>query len=69
MNETLISCHNIILFPFSAHLANPVWGVYLEAQAVFCDGDFTIEIYGTVEYKVIKAMNGAGFHVRSLKQN
>ena len=60
MNETFISCHNIILFPFSDHLANPVWGVYLETQAELCDGSLTIEIHGTEEMKNAETMNGTG---------
>ena len=66
MNETLISCHNIILFPFSAKLANPAVGVYLEAHAEL-GTDFSVEFYGTVGDKVIEAMNGTGVPYKIFK--
>ena len=38
---------------FLAHLVNPSVGAYLEAHAGLCDGDLSIEFYGTVGDKVI----------------
>ena len=70
MNETFISRHNIILLPFSAHLANPLWGAYLYAQAALFDGSLTIEIYGTEgDEKWLKLLTEKAFYIRSLKQN
>ena len=45
---------------FLAHLVNPSVGAYLEAHAGLCDGDLSIEFYGTVGDKVIEAMNESG---------
>ena len=45
---------------FLAHLVNPPVGAYLEAHSGLCDGDLSIEFYGTVGDKVIEAMNESG---------
>ena len=50
-----------------AHLANPALAAYLEAHAGLCDGELTVEIYGTVEDKVIEAMNGTGVPYKIFK--
>ena len=46
---------------FLAHLVNPPVGAYLEVHAGLCDGDLSIEFYGTVGDKVIEAMNAVSY--------
>ena len=52
---------------FLAHLVNPHIGAYLEAHAGLCDGDLSIEFYGTVGDKVIEAMNESGLTFKVFK--
>ena len=52
---------------FLAHLVNPPVGAYLEAHAGLCDGDLSIEFYGTVGAKVIEAMNESGLTFKVFK--
>ena len=52
---------------FLAHLVNPPVGAYLEAHAGLCDGDLSIEFYGTVREKVIETMNESGFTFKVFK--
>ena len=52
---------------FLAHLVNPPVGAYLEAHAGLCDGDLSIEFYGTVGDKVIEAMNESGLTFKVFK--
>ena len=52
---------------FLAHLVNPPVGAYLEAHAGLCDGDLSIEFYGTVGDKVIKVMNESGLSFKIFK--
>ncbi len=52
---------------FLAHLVNPPVGDYLEAHAELCDGDLSIEFYGTVGDKVIEAMNESGLTYKVFK--
>ena len=52
---------------FLAHLVNPPVGAYLEAHAGLCDGDLSIEFYGTVGDKVIEAMNESGLTYKVFK--
>ena len=52
---------------FLAHLVNPPVGNYLEAHAELCDGDLSIEFYGTVGDKVIEAMNESGLTYKVFK--
>jgi len=51
-----------------AHLTNLIVGVYLEAHSEL-GTDFSIEFYGTVWDKVVKAMNGRGIPHKIFKQN
>ena len=52
---------------FLAHLVNPPVAAYLEAHAGLCDGDLSIEFYGTVGAKVIEAMNESGLTFKVFK--
>ena len=52
---------------FLAHLVNPPVGAYLEVHAGLCDGDLSIEFYGTVGDKVIEAMNESGLTYKVFK--
>tara|TARA_E500000075_G_C6745173_1_gene200230 strand:+ start:188 stop:451 length:264 start_codon:yes stop_codon:yes gene_type:complete len=52
---------------FLVHLVNPHVGAYLEAHAGLCDGDLSIEFYGTVGDKVIEAMNESGLTFKVFK--
>ena len=52
---------------FLAHLVNPPVGDYLEAHAGLCDGDLSIEFYGTVGDKVIEVMNESGLTYKVFK--
>ena len=52
---------------FLAHLVNPPVGTYLEDHAGLCDGDLSIEFYGTVGDKVIEAMNESGLTFKVFK--
>ena len=52
---------------FLAHLVNPPVGAYLEAHSGLCDGDLSIEFYGTVGDKVIEAMNESGLTFKVFK--
>ena len=52
---------------FLAHLVNPPVGAYLEVHAGLCDGDLSIEFYGTVGDKVIEAMNESGLTFKVFK--
>ena len=52
---------------FLAHLVNTPVGAYLEVHAVLCDGDLSIEFYGTVGDKVIEAMNESGLTYKVFK--
>ena len=49
-----------------AHLANPALGFYLEAHAEL-GTDLSVEFYGTVGNKVIKAMNATGVPYKIFK--
>ena len=52
---------------FLAHLINPPVGAYLEVHAWLCDGDLSIEFYGTIGDKVIEAMNESGLTYKVFK--
>ena len=52
---------------FLAHLVNPPVGAYLEVHAGLCDGDLSIEFYGTVGDKVIEAMKESGLTFKVFK--
>tara|TARA_B100001093_G_scaffold385790_1_gene371658 strand:- start:156 stop:548 length:393 start_codon:yes stop_codon:yes gene_type:complete len=52
---------------FLAHLVNPPVGAYLEAHVELCDGDLSIEFYGTAGDKVIEAMNESGLTYKVFK--
>ena len=52
---------------FLTHLVNPALGAYLDAHNRRCDGDLSIEFYGTVGDKVIKVMNESGLSFKIFK--
>ena len=52
---------------FLAHLVNPPVGAYLEVHAGLCDGDSSIEFYGTVGDQVIEAINESGLTFKVFK--
>ena len=49
---------------FLAHLVNPPVGAYLEAHAGLCDGDLSIEFYGTVGDKCKAVMEETGMPLK-----